>query len=726
MGDYNQNVAENGRLHSVWGGTSLQPLFTECKNPFAGLMCSPDTYYDKRLDTQEIVQLRVMPESFVEAGNNCSPNGFLDPRERGSFTIPLKNYVTNPNNSPETITGITATLTTATAGVTIIDGTAAYPDIPAGQTKNNSDPFIIELSSTFVPGTLIDFVLSVTTAQGTTQQMFRTETGTPNPMAVTLLNENFDSATAPNLPAGWTQAEGGCGLAPGACIAAHPWITSNARTPMSQAAFHPNTGTNSEWIRLFSPTMAVPNPGAGVQSYLTVDFDLNYSLEDNPAKLFEAFDGLFLRILDGNAPTRSVIAEAFAAKINTAGIDHYPAHLVRSNDPAYFADMSVWSDDSIELDNDTDGTIHVTMKFNAETMTGHNIQTRFEYTEDSNSNCLTSGGNAPCGIAIDNVVVKFVTFTNAGPTAVADLQIEKTDAADPVVIGENVTYDLKVTNNGPDTATNVVVMDQLPSNSAFVSATPSQGMCTHTGNKITCNLGDLANGEMATIQIVGTTSGNPGPVTNKASVTSDVCDTDPGNNSAFAITTTVGLRKLSFSPPIVTGGCQNSTGTLLLTGPAPAGGMVVALHSNSLKVHVPPTVTVPAGQTSTTFTADTDVVMNDILAIVTATAGSSHVGGRLKVLAVRIVNMTFNPNPVHGGQDSIATITLSCAPDEPITVRLTSDKAAAQPMSPIVIPAGQSSGQATIHTLHVDSPRSAIITAAANGAYIRRTLTIIP
>jgi uncharacterized repeat protein (TIGR01451 family) len=546
-------------------------------------------------------------------------------------------------------------------------------------------------------------------------------------MAVTLLSENFDSATAPNLPAGWTQAEGGCGLAPGACIAAHPWITSNVRTPMSQAAFHPNTGTNSEWIRLFSPTMAVPTPAAGTQSYLTVDFDLNYSLEDNPAKLFEAFDGMFLRITDLNAPSRSVLAEAFETKLTTAGIDHYPAHLVRSNDPAYFADMSVWSDDSIELDNDTDGTIHVSMKFPGETMTGHNIQTRFEYTEDSNSNCLISGGNAPCGIAIDNVVVKFVTLTNGGPTAVADLEIEKTDDADPVLLGENITYHLKVTNNGPDTATNVVVTDRIPLNSTYVSATPSQGSCAPSGsNKVVCMLGDMTSGAMATIDIVVKSGGNAGPVTNTATVTSDVCDLDITNNTDYAITTTVSLRKLSFSPPIVTGGCQDSTGTLLLTGPAPAGGLVVALHSNYPQVHVPPTVTVPAGETSTTFTAETDVVMNDIVAIVTATAGSNHVGGRLKVLADRIVSLTFAPNPVHGGQDSIATITLACAADQPITVTLKSDKAVAQPQSPIIIPAGQSSGQSTIHTLPVNSPRTATITAFANGGYKRGTLTVIP
>jgi hypothetical protein len=220
--------------------------------------------------------------------------------------------------------------------------------------------------------------------------------------------------------------------------------------------------------------------------------------------------------------------------------------------------------------------------------------------------------------------------------------------------------------------------------------------------------------------------GNPNIITNRASVTSDTCDVDLTNNSDIETTRTLGLRKLSFTPPIVTGGCDDSTGTLLLSGPAPQGGLVVNLHSSSPAVDVPPTVTVPQGQTSATFPAQTHVVQGDQIVFVTATAGSNHVGGRLKVLADRIVSVTFNPNPVHGGSDSIATITLACAADEPITVRLTSDRAAARPQSPIVIPAGQMSGQSTIHTLPVDSPRNVTITAFANGGYKRAILRIIP
>ena len=726
MGDYNQNVAEGGHVHTLWGGTSVQPLFTECKNPFIAVMCTPDTYYDKRLESQQIVQLRVLPESesFVEVG--CTtPNTFFDPREQANFTVPLKNYVTNPNTGAATITGITATLTSSTAGVTIVDGTAAYPNIAPGDTENNSDPLTVQLSGSFVPGTIIDFVLTVNSDQGTTQQMFRTETGTPGTTA-TLINENFNSATTPNLPAGWTQAEGGCSLAPGACIAAHPWITSIARTPGNQAAFHTNTSGNSEWIRLFSPTVVIPTPAAGVQSYVLVDFDLNYSLEDNPAKLFEAFDGMFLRITDLNAPARSILAEAFATKITSAGkIDHHPAHLVRSNDPAYFADMSVWSDDSVELD--TDGTIHVSMKFPAETMTGHSVQLRFEYTQDQIVDCTGSGGNPPCGIAVDNVVMRHVQLTNGGPAAV-DLSLTKTDDPDPVVVGENITYTLDVKNNGPDTATNVVVVDKLPSSSAYVSATSSQGTCTRVGNIVTCNLGSMNNGAMATVTIVAKALGNPNTIFNTASVTSDACELDVSNNQEIESTKVIGLRRLTFSPSVVYGGCTDSTGTVVLSSPAGPGGVLVTLHSNSGKVQVPATVLIPANQISADFTAQTELVTKETVVTVSATAGTSRVTGRLKLLPVRIESITFSQNPVQGGQATIATITLSCNANRPaMTVRVLSNSAAAQPESPIIVPQGSTTGQSTINTLPVSSPRDVIITAVLpDGSFKRATLTITP
>jgi Beta-propeller repeat len=67
----------------------------------------------------------------------------------------------------------------------------------------------------------------------------------------------------------------------------------------------------------------------------------------------------------------------------------------------------------------------------------------------------------------------------------------------------------------------------------------------------------------------------------------------------------VALSSLALDPTSVTGG-DNSTGTVTLSGSAPAGGTTVALNSSNTAVAtVPSTVTVPAGASAATFTVST-------------------------------------------------------------------------------------------------------------------------
>src|SRR6266853_402746 len=72
----------------------------------------------------------------------------------------------------------------------------------------------------------------------------------------------------------------------------------------------------------------------------------------------------------------------------------------------------------------------------------------------------------------------------------ADLGIAVTDSPDPAIAGNNLTYTITVTNNGPGGATEVSVTDALPSGVSFVSVTPSQGTCSGTSTVI-CNLGTI-------------------------------------------------------------------------------------------------------------------------------------------------------------------------------------------------------------------------------------------
>jgi uncharacterized repeat protein (TIGR01451 family) len=115
-------------------------------------------------------------------------------------------------------------------------------------------------------------------------------------------------------------------------------------------------------------------------------------------------------------------------------------------------------------------------------------------------------------------------------TGCVDLVLTKSDSPDPATVGTQVTYTITVTNNGPDTATDVELTEVLPGGVGLVSVTPTIGSCAGSST-IVCDLGDMANGASATLTIVVSTS-VAGKLTNSATVSSAESDTDPLNNSA--------------------------------------------------------------------------------------------------------------------------------------------------------------------------------------------------
>lgn len=109
----------------------------------------------------------------------------------------------------------------------------------------------------------------------------------------------------------------------------------------------------------------------------------------------------------------------------------------------------------------------------------------------------------------------------------ADLEVAKV-APDTVTGGDTFTYTVTVTNNGPDDATGVELVDTLPVSVTFVSASTG---CTEVDGVVTCDLGDMAAAEVATVLIVVTAPDEAGTVTNTAVVTSEVADPDATNNT---------------------------------------------------------------------------------------------------------------------------------------------------------------------------------------------------
>ncbi len=163
----------------------------------------------------------------------------------------------------------------------------------------------------------------------------------------------------------------------------------------------------------------------------------------------------------------------------------------------------------------------------------------------------------------------------------ADLSITKSASPDPVTAGNNLIYTVRVTNNGPASASGVTMTDTLPAAVSFVSATSTRGGCSATARTVSCNIGNLPGGAEAIVTIVVTTA-STGTITNTATVTGNEPDANTANNAA-RVSTTVnapGIADLSISKsaapePLTVGNKLTYTIAVTNNGPSGATGVVV-------------------------------------------------------------------------------------------------------------------------------------------------------
>lgn len=125
---------------------------------------------------------------------------------------------------------------------------------------------------------------------------------------------------------------------------------------------------------------------------------------------------------------------------------------------------------------------------------------------------------------------------------ISDLQIEK--SASPLVslVNESITYVLQVTNNGPDEARGVEVVDTLPAEVTLLSASPD-GICGISGQVLTCRPPNLPRGVkyniVLTVRAPSEPPPAPGTVVNQVTVSGAEEDDDLSNNEDTAETLVV-------------------------------------------------------------------------------------------------------------------------------------------------------------------------------------------
>ncbi len=187
------------------------------------------------------------------------------------------------------------------------------------------------------------------------------------------------------------------------------------------------------------------------------------------------------------------------------------------------------------------------------------------------------------------------------------------------------------------------------------------------------------------------------------------------------------LTQLYLTPTTLIGGCGTSSGRILLSGSAPAGGAVVPLTNTNSKAAVPPSVTVPPGATSVTFFVPTSAVTSLSSGTVTASYGGRSQTLNLTVRPIRVQTIALTPNPAREGTIVSGTVTLECpAAPGPVVVSLTSGTpAVAAPVtSSITIPAGARSGTFSVRTFDVPSNTPVSIYAWVFGVRKGTTLTV--
>jgi uncharacterized repeat protein (TIGR01451 family) len=94
------------------------------------------------------------------------------------------------------------------------------------------------------------------------------------------------------------------------------------------------------------------------------------------------------------------------------------------------------------------------------------------------------------------LVVALKDSSQARDSFVADVEI-KTTAPLSVMEGREITYSFKITNHGPDTATDISFKSYVAM--GYVSLAQTQGLCRWEAHIIYCNIGQLAKGASATI-----------------------------------------------------------------------------------------------------------------------------------------------------------------------------------------------------------------------------------
>ncbi len=208
----------------------------------------------------------IQTPSFSFSDPNGNNNSIAEPGETILLNIPLYNPLT------ESATGVTIS----------INGNAPfnYGIINGNATVTNQIPFTIPASTTC--GSVLTITITANSNRGVVTFTRQILIGQP----IISFTENFDSVTAPALPAGWTTTATGNGV---------PWVTTNNLPDTAPNAIFTNDPTSAGSSEIVTPNISVQSANS------QANFRLNYDTE-------AGFDGMVLEISIGGGAFQDILA----------------------------------------------------------------------------------------------------------------------------------------------------------------------------------------------------------------------------------------------------------------------------------------------------------------------------------------------------------------------------------------------------------------------------------
>jgi len=182
----------------------------------------------------------------------------------------------------------------------------------------------------------------------------------------------------------------------------------------------------------------------------------------------------------------------------------------------------------------------------------------------STPNGTTVSNTATVSSATPDPTTPNTATASTNVVTAADLSVTKTASPSPVVAGTNLTYTITAANAGPSDAQTVVLTDNVPADTTFVSVAPPAGWTCPTQpaaggtGPVSCTRATLAAGSGAqafTLMVkVAASAPDASTISNTAGIASATADPDTGNNSSTITTTVIARADLSIAKACTSAG----------------------------------------------------------------------------------------------------------------------------------------------------------------------------